>query len=50
MGYHLLGGGNDGRELKDVGAELFLNVAEEEGGGLLVDTTDITKGRHGKEY
>jgi len=44
-----LGGGYNGRELKDVGAELFLDVTEEEGGGLLVDTADITKGRHGEE-
>lgn len=46
--YHLLGGGDDGRVLEDVGSELFLNVAEEECGGLLVNTADVTESRHGK--
>jgi len=45
--YHLLGGGDDGGVLEDVSPELLLNVTEEEGGSLLVDTTDVTEGRHG---
>jgi hypothetical protein len=46
--YHLLCGGDDGGVLEDVGSELFLNVTEEECGGLLVDTADVTKSRHGE--
>lgn len=41
--YHLLSSGDDRGELEDVGPELLLDIAEEEGGGLLVDTTNVTE-------